>query len=187
MWEMPRNYREVKPNFINDISERAEKRMRQILEIAGDLGVEIFSLDRGKQEIIDCIREKKPQRHELVVQKLQEEGLRLEELSKEVLLDRMLGIDILFRYGEKTYAVDVTTGKHTVIKNKQKKVHDMEDVYRDLGIDHALIIRLKEEITEDMVLDMCEKLEDMDAHDTFSLVMRYPETKFKKGKRQSKQ
>ncbi|MBD3311692.1 MAG: hypothetical protein GF349_04365 [Candidatus Magasanikbacteria bacterium] len=181
MLESPKNHREITPNFLSKVSELAEQRIRQLLEIAKDLGAEIFSLDRGKQEILDSVREKKPQRHELVVQKLQEEGLGLEDLSKEALLDRMLGIDILFRYEGKNYAVDVTTGKHTVVKNKQKKFQDMEDIYRELGIDHALIIRLKEEVNEEIVLDLFSRLEDMDAsQETFSMVMRYPETKLKK-------
>ena len=113
MFESPRNHIEVTPNFLSEVSELAEQRARQLLEIARDLGAEIFSLKQSKQEILKQVREKLPQRYELVIQKLQEEGLTLEDLSKEVLLDRMLGIDILFRYDGKNYAVDVTTGKHT--------------------------------------------------------------------------
>ncbi len=96
----------------------------------------------------------------------------------------MLGIDVLFRYKGKNYAVDVTTGKHTVVKNKERKFKEMEEVYRKLGIDYALIIRPKEEVTEDMVLDLFSRLEDMDkTKGTFSMVIRYPETKLKRKKR----
>ncbi|MCF6276647.1 MAG: hypothetical protein L3J07_02235 [Candidatus Magasanikbacteria bacterium] len=184
MREQSHNYREITPNFLSKVSELAEKRMRQLLEIAKDLGVEILSLKEGKQEILDQVNKKLPQRYDLVIQKLQEEGVSLEDLSKDVLLDRMLGIDILFKYKGKSFSVDVTTGKHTVVKNKQKKIAKMEEIYRELGIDHALIIRLKEDITEDIVLDLFSRIEDIDeTSNTFSTVIRYPETKFKKKKK----
>ncbi|MFA4830614.1 MAG: hypothetical protein WC862_01310 [Patescibacteria group bacterium] len=181
MLEQSHNHREITPNFLSKVSELAEQRIHELFEIAKGLGVEIFSLKESKQKILEQVRDGLPQRYELVVQKLQEEGLSLEDLSKEVLLDRMLGIDILFRYKGKNYAIDVTTGKHTVVKNKQKKFQKMEKVYRQLGIDHALVIRLKEAVTEDIVLDLFSRLENMDeTQNTFSIVMRYPETKRKR-------
>jgi|GEM_PF-1795446 len=178
------NQKEIKPNYLSEVSELAEQRIKQLLGIAKDLGVEIITVNHGKEEILKNLKEKKPQRYELVGQKLREEGFSFEQLSKEALLDRLLGIDILFRYNGKNYAVDVTTGIHTVVKNKQKKISDLEHVYRELGIDHALIIRLKEDITEDIVIDLFSRLEKVDASgSTFLMVLRYPETKFKKKKK----
>ncbi len=184
MLESPKNYKEITPNFLSEVSELAEQRIQQLFELAKELGAEIFSLEQGKQEILDNCKVKNPQRYELVTQKLQGEGLTFDDLSKAVLLDRMLGIDLLFRYKGKNYAVDVTTGKHAVVKNKQKKFQAMEELYHELGIDHALVIRLKEEITEDIVVDLFARLEELnETQNTFSAVIRYPETKFKKNKR----
>jgi hypothetical protein len=171
----------ISPNFVNEVSRLAEQRMSKLIETARDLGVEIFSLKDGKKEILEQVKHGFPQRYELVVQKLQEEGLSLSDLPKDILLDRMLGIDMLFTFKGKNYAVDVTSGKHTVVKNKERKFQEMETLYKQLGIDHALIIRLKEDITEDIVLDLFARLEDLDDKgDVFSVIVKYPEPKIKK-------
>lgn len=107
----------------------------------------------------------------------------MSDLPKNVLLDRMLGIDMMFTFQNKNYAVDVTSGKNTVVKNKKRKIEEMESLYKELGIDRVLIVRLKEEITDDIVLDLFVKLEKLNIEEnTFSLIMRYPETKIKKSK-----
>lgn len=173
----------ISPNYVNEVSRLAEQRMSKLIETARDLGVEIFYLEDGERKILEQIKQSFPQRYELVVQKLNEEGLKLSDLPRDVLLDRMLGIDMLFTFQGKSYAVDVTSGKHTVVKNKKRKFQEMESLYRQLGIDHALIIRLKEDITDDIVLDLFSKLERLeDKGDIFSLVTKYPETKMKKRK-----
>jgi hypothetical protein len=173
----------ISPNFVNEVSRLAEQRMSKLVETARDLGVEIFSLEDGKEQILEQIKQGFPQRYELVVQKLREEGLKLSDLSKDVLLDRMLGIDMLFTFQGKSYAVDVTSGKHTVVQNKERKFQEMESLYKQLGIDRALIIRLKEDITDDIVLDLFSKLEGLeDKGDIFSIIVKYPETKMKKRK-----
>jgi hypothetical protein len=173
----------ISPNFVNEVSMLAEQRMSKLIETARDLGVEIFSLEDGKEKILEQVRQSFPQRYELVVQKLREEGLSLSDLPKDILLDRMLGIDMLFAFHGKNYAVDVTSGKHTVVKNKERKFKEMESLYKQLGIDRALIIRLKEDITEDIALDLFTKLESLDDNENiFSLVAKYPETKMKKRK-----
>lgn len=154
--------------------------MIKLIEAAHNLGVEIFSLESGEEKILEQVKNGFPQRYELVVQKLREEGLNLSDLPKNVLLDRMLGIDMLFTFQDKNYAVDVTSGKHTVVKNKEKKFQEMENIYKKLGIDRALIIRLKEDISDDTVIDLFTKLEKLNNNDNiFTIVMRYPETKFK--------
>lgn len=173
----------ISPNFVNEVSILAEQRMSKLIEAARDLGVEIFSLKDGEEEILEQVKQGFPQRYELVVQKLREEGLSLSDLPKNVLLDRMLGIDMLFTFQGKNYAVDVTSGKHSVVKNKERKFQEMESVYKQLGIDRALIIRLKEDITDDIVLDLFTKLEDLDDKgDIFSVIVKYPKTKMKKRK-----
>lgn len=179
----PEKNEPIAPNYVNEISEIAEQRLNRLIEVAKDLGVEIFSVEDGEEEILAQIRKGFPQRYELVVQKLQEEGLELSDLSKDILLDRMLGIDKLFTFQGKNYAVDVTSGKHTAIRNKEKKFEEMEELYKKLGIDHALIIRLREDITEDMALDLFSKLENLDEpEDIFSIVVKYPKTPMKKRK-----
>ncbi|MFA5358229.1 MAG: hypothetical protein WC310_00190 [Patescibacteria group bacterium] len=172
--------KEIVPNFTNEISKLAEERMRVLFEIAKDLGVEVLSLQESREKILEHVRRELPQRYELVVQKLQKEGLSLSDLSNETLTDRLLGIDLLFRFNGKTYAVDVTSGKSVVVINKQKKFKQMEDLYKKLGINYALIIRLKEDITENTVFDLLSRLENIDANEsTFTITIRYPDTKNK--------
>lgn len=177
------NHEKISPNYVNEVSMISEQRMRKLIEVARDLGVEIFSLKDGEEKILEYVKQGFPQRYELVVQKLREEGKNLSDLSKDVLLDRMLGIDMLFTFQGKSYAVDVTSGKHTVVKNKERKFQEMESLYKQLGIDRALIIRLKEDVTDDIVLDLFSRLEDLGSKgDIFSVIIRYPETKIKKRK-----
>lgn len=170
--------KEIRPNFTSESSRLAEERIHALLEIAKSIGVEIYSLEDSKEKILEEIEHKLPQRYELVVQKLREEGLFLSDLSKEAMLDRLLGIDILFRFEGKTYAVDVTSGKSSVVVNKQRKFKKMEEVYKQLGINQALVIRLKEDITEDIVLDLFSKLEGIG--DAFTITIKYPEIKEEK-------
>ena len=57
----------------------------------------------------------------------------------------------------------------------------MESLYRQLGINHALILRLKENITENIVLDLFSKLDNINNDETlFSVVIKYPETNMRK-------
>ena len=171
----------ISPNFTNEVSRLAEQRLRELIEKARELGVEIFSLETGKEEILDRVKKDFPKRYELVLQKLREEGLSLSDLPKNLLLDRLLGVDLLFTFQGKNYAADVTSGKHTVVLNKEKKFQEMESLYRQLGIDRALIIRLKEDVTDNVVLDLFSKLEGLDnKEDIFSVVVKYPETDMKK-------
>ncbi|MBI2448346.1 hypothetical protein HYV44_02180 [Candidatus Microgenomates bacterium] len=180
MFESPK-YEKISPQYVNEASMLAEQRMHKLIEAARDLGVEIFSLEDGEEKILEQVKQGFPQRYELVVQKLRDEGLKLSDLPKDVLLDRMLGIDMMFTFQGKNYAVDVTSGKHTVVKNKERKFQAMESLYKQLGIDRALIIRLKEDVTDDMVLDLFARLEVLDDKgDIFSVIVRYPETKIKK-------
>jgi len=110
----------ISPNFTNEVSRLAEQRLRELIEKARELGVEIFSLETGKEEILDRVKKDFPKRYELVLQKLREEGLSLSDLPKNLLLDRLLGVDLLFTFQGKNYAADVTSGKHTVVLNKEK-------------------------------------------------------------------
>lgn len=177
------NKEEINPHFVSEESKTAEKRLRVLLEAAKDLGVEILSLSASKETILEEVRKGLSKRYELVVQKLQEEGLSLSELSREVLIDRMLGIDMLFKFEGKIYSVDVTTGKSSVIINKQRKIKEMEEVYKRLGINHALILKLKEDITNEMVLDLFSKLEEWGSHgNTFTVALRYPVLPARKNK-----
>ena len=114
--------KEITPNFVNEDSRLAEERMHELIKIAQHLDVEIFSIADSKEEILEKVKHNFSERYELVVQKLNEEGLSLADLSKNTLLDRMLGIDALFTFDGKVYAVDVTSGQHTVVVNKEKKI-----------------------------------------------------------------
>ena len=182
---MLRNQREIdiSPNFTTESSRLAEDRMLELIERAKEIGVEVFSIERDHEMILDLVKEKAPGRFDLVMEKLQEEGITLDQLSQQVVLDRMLGVDALFRFDGKVYAVDVTTGKHSVVINKERKFHEMEDIYRELGIDHALILRLKEDISEDLILNLFSKIEIFTQEGgAFSAIVKYPETPMKKRK-----
>lgn len=169
---------EVSPNFVNEASALAEQRLHELFSRAEDLGVEIGTLEHDADYILEEVKRRLPERYSLVAQKLQREGLNADQLSKEALIDRMLGIDGLFLFKGRKFAIDVTAGKSTVVLNKQTKIIEMEELYRHLGIDHAIVLRIKEGITDDLVLDAFSKLEELAVSmpDTFCMVLRYPAT-----------
>lgn len=169
------------PNFTNELSKLAEKRIGDFIKLAKELGlgVEIYTLKESREEIINEIKNKLPQRFDVVVQKLREnDGVDLKDLSDQILVDRLLGIDVLFKYKGKIYAVDATIAKSSGIINKQRKIAQMEDVYKKLGIDYALIFKITEDITEDILLDVIYKIEEFDnKNNAFTLVIKYPKIK----------
>lgn|SRR3989338_4234054 len=181
---MPERSPEISPNFTDQKAKFAEEQLGVLAELGKPLGVEILSLEQGEDEITEAVKTGLPERYDLVTKKLSEEGLDLSNLPKDVLVDRLLGVDSLFRFNGKIYAIDVASGKHSTIINKERKMQAMEDIYKQLGIDRALILRLGEKVTEDVVLDLftrLEKLGDQD-QDIFTLVVKYPETNMKKRK-----
>lgn len=170
-----RNSKEVFPNFVNEAAKHAEQSMRELFSRAKDLGVEIETLPYEAEYMLGELRRILPQRYELVIQRLRQEGLRPSDLSKPVLIDRVLGIDAIIGFEGKKIAVDVTTGKSTVVINKQTKFLEMEALYRQLGIDYAVVLKIEEDVTDDLILDFFSKLEDMLAMvDTFCVVIKYP-------------
>lgn len=82
----------ISPNFVNEASRLAEQRIGKLIETARDLGVEIFSLEDGEEKILEQIKIGFPQRYELVVQKLREEGLSLSDLPKDIIYFNFLAI-----------------------------------------------------------------------------------------------
>lgn len=162
----------ITPHYTNEQSKTAEIELKKLVEIGKDFGVDIMDLRTSREEIIEVIKNEQIERYELVIQKLKEEGLSLEDLSENLLLDRMLGIDILFRFQSKIFAIDVTTGKNTVVINKNNKFKKMEDLYKKLGIDHAIVLKLKKEITDDIFVDLFSKLENI-TPEFFTSVIKY--------------
>lgn len=168
--------KEISPNFLAEASKNAEQRMRELFDRARDLGVEVITLQHERKVILERIKKELPKRYSLVIRKLQQEGLKIGDVSKSVLIDRMLGIDTIFEFNDKKFALDVTTGKSTVVINKQTKILEMEKLYRRLGIDYAIVLRIREDVTDDLVLDFFSKLEEAAIADSnnFCLVIKYP-------------
>lgn len=167
---------DVEPNYTNKHSVNAEIRMKEILDKAKKIGVIITDIQIDPEQLIELTKHRMPDRFRLVCKKLKDEGLEISNLPKKVLIDRLLGVDATFSFNGKNYAVDVTSGKHTVIKNKEKKFAELEKLLRDLGIDYTLIIRIKQEISDDVILDLFTRLEQ-DDNENFCKIFRYPETK----------
>lgn len=148
------------PNFLNAKSKDAESAMKDLLNRAIVLGVERTDLPQDKQEIIETIKDLNSERFDLVAKKLLEERLSVDDLSKDELLDRMLGIDFLVRSEGKTIAIDVTSGKGTVLHNKKEKMNRLKEVYKALGIDHAVVVRINRELNDDSILDLFSRIEE---------------------------
>lgn len=148
------------PNFLNARSKNAESAMKDLLSRATALGVERFDLPQDKEEIIETIKQLNPSRYNLVTSKLLEEGLVVNDLSKEELLDRMLGVDFLVISEGRTIAIDVTSGKGTVLLNKKEKLNELKEVHKALGIDHAVVVRIKKELDDNSILDLFSRIEN---------------------------
>ena len=148
------------PNFLNLASKNAETAMKALLSRAVDLGVKKADLSQDKQQIIETIRSFNPNRFELVSKKLLEEGLNVSDLSREELLDRMLGIDFLVTSEGKTIAIDVTSGKGSVLYNKRRKMNQLSNIYIALGIDHAVVVRIKRDLDDDSILDLFSRIQN---------------------------
>lgn len=169
--------KENRPNYTNEHSVAAEIGIDEILVRARVLGVETRSLFNDSVEVLRLAQETVPERYNLVRDKLAQEGLRFDDLPDDTIADRLLGVDRVFAYEGRVYAVDVTSGKHTVIKNKVKKLEAMQSTLQKLGVDQALVVRLKQKITDDLILDFFTKLDTR--ADSFCRVISYPDTKRK--------
>lgn len=176
---------EISPNYINNHSIHAEIGIDKIIDEAKELGVETEEPNFTAEAILSIAKQKIPERYNLVLEKLQKENKQISNLPKNVLMDRLLGVDSMFKFKDKVFAVDVTSGKHTVVKNKQKKFEALEEVLKEIGIDNTLIIRLKQDISDNVILDIFSKLESsiLEEKNNFCEIMRYPETKKKPRKR----
>ncbi len=143
--------------------------------IATELGISIKVLDQTKEEILQVVRNNNSERYELVIQKLANNNLSIHDLSVDELLDRLLGIDFLFEFRGLTFAVDVTIGKGVALANKVRKIKSLGTTYRLLAIDHVLVVRLRSEITEDIILDFFSTVETISTNydGAFCTVVKY--------------
>ena len=175
----PKTQEDMAPHFVHEASRVAEERMTEILERAQELGVAVKTVEHEVNYIIEEVVRQLPKRYALVARKLEQEALAPADLPKAVLVDRLLGIDGIFEFEESKFAVDVTAGKSSVVINKQAKILEMEELYRSLGINHAIVLRIREEVTNDLILDFFSELEEIifSSPDQFCVVMKYPAQK----------
>jgi len=153
---------EIHPNYTTKSSMEAENRLNTMIDHAEKIGLSVKPIDLSTQEIIDVVKNNDSNRVQLVNSKLEKEGRSLEELPKEVVLDRLLGLDAIINLNGSTFGVDVTTGKGTVLNNKKVKAEQLKVIHNKLGIDHFIVLRLRREITDDLVLDFVSKLEEIE-------------------------
>ena len=142
---------------------------------ATELGIHIKMLDKTKEEILQVVRKTNCDRYQLVIQKLAENNIRIDDLSLDALLDRLLGVDFLFEFKGLTFAVDVTVGKGVALANKVKKIQSLRYAYRLLSIDHVLVVRLRSEINDDIFLDFFSTVENIASNSdgAFYTVIKY--------------
>jgi hypothetical protein len=157
---------EITPNYTTEQAERAEVGLKDLIKQGQILGVKATSVELTPNKIIKTTEKFSEDRLKEVRGGLVKEGLELESLSVETLSDRLLGIDGLIDFNGKTFGIDVTTGKGSVLYNKITKAKKLQSLYRELGIDHFIILRLRQEITDGLVLDFFGKLEQMTLDDT---------------------
>ncbi len=159
----------VSPNFTTKESSLAEQKLRKMIQQAETFGVEISDVEATNDQIIDTVRENNPERLYLVERRLAEEGLALGLLTREVLLDRLLGLDTIIEVADDKFGIDVTTGKDTVRFNKTVKANELKPSYERLGIDHVVVLGMRNEdlsedsIRDDSILSFFAHLEDVTA------------------------
>lgn len=149
------------PNYLTTASQHAEKLMGDLLSQADVIDVKAIELERSDKEITDIVRKYSPERYDLVTTKLREDGRSLSSLSKGELLDRMLGVDFLIRFKGEKIAIDVTSGKGSVLYNKRKKMESLAPAFRSLGINHSVVVRVKQQLSEDLILELFSQVEDL--------------------------
>lgn len=159
----------VTPNFTTYESSLAEQKLRKMIQQAETFGVEISDVEATNDQIIDTVRENNPERLYLVERRLAEEGLSLGLLPREVLLDRLLGLDAIIEVADDKFGIDVTTGKDTVRYNKGEKANELKPSYERLGIDHVVVLGMRNEdlsgdsISDDSIMSFFSHLEGVTA------------------------
>ena len=160
--------KEIKPHFTSESSSRAEDTLAAILSEISQTKPEVqpFSIDRDT--VIAKVQRFHPERYNLVLSKLQSENLTLSDLDDKTLLDRLLGIDGVVRYKDKTIAFDVTSGKGTLLHNKSQKQEGFADVYQEIGIDYSFVVKIRQEPDDNsatkLLLDIDQSLGNNNPH-----------------------
>ena len=165
------------PNYLTPQSRKAETDFDGILDRAQDIGLEVQKVnpDITPSKILSLLEQIQPERLKLVQIKLKEKGINIKDLNLNELLDKALGIDFLFRFKDKVFAVDVASGNANTLLNKGEKIRSFEDIYKKIGIDKAIVIRIRDEITDDLLIDFLFKPENeiRENPENFFLEFRY--------------
>lgn len=169
--ELAHSPQEISPNYTNIRSEICERSMDKLV---GDISNGVMvKLDRDV--VINLVREFVPERLAVVSSKLEHEGKALADLDTDTLVDRLLGIDNLFRLGGKTYAIDVTSGNGTLLHNKKVKTENMRAVFTSLGIDHFIVVSLSEPYSANLVQRFLSDIKNT-PDESFTRVLKYRTT-----------
>ncbi len=145
-------------NFTSQAASDAEKNLATLISNARFLDVEHFQISSTNQEIIFLVEKLAPERLALVCQNYSGD---LAELSHAELLDKLLGIDATLQINGKHIGIDVTTGKGGVLANKKRKSADLHPIYSVLGIDYFLVLRLRTEFSEDLLINLLSRIESI--------------------------
>lgn len=152
--EKVNKFKAEKPNYLDARSEEAEKEFKKFIEDFKFLGVknieaeDIFSSEEG----FNTVSELRPERLNLVAEKLNISVEQLAELSPDIFADKVLGIDNFFEYNGKIFGADIASGKSSGIINKRNKMLKMREVYEKIGINNALSVRNNKEIDENLAI-----------------------------------
>lgn len=125
-----------RPNFLTDNAERAEFMIASLLDQAAPLGVTQSTIPMTTDNIIRSVAIENPERLAKVLSKSGE----ISSLDKDTIVDKLLGLDFILEYGNKTIGLDVTTGEHTVINNKIEKMRALQKTYERLGLDIQVVV-----------------------------------------------
>ncbi len=175
----------ISPNYLNNESLKSEEDFDKIIELCSCLDINFDTPDIKKEDLLNSMKEYSQERFKKVKEKLELEGLSFDELSLDELLDRLYGIDKIVSFNDKTFFVDITSGKQTVIRNKIKKAEYLEDLYKTMGCDHFVVFKLKinEKIDDDIAMTFAETLE---LADDFLIDLRIPKTKHNKNSKKKR-
>ena len=163
---------EIFPNYINEQSKITETQLGQIIKKAVSYGISVHSEGLKRENVVAKVKELVPERWQLVEEKLSSEGLVPEQLDDKTLFDRLLGIDELVRMNGHLIAIDVTSGNGTLLYNKRRRFEELKPVFDDLDISHAVVISLKGDITDNQVISIFEKIDNL-KDEEFTTVLKY--------------
>ena len=113
-------------------------------------------IKRSNADLLKILQEFYPDRFAKITS-VYDKGL-LISLPKDIILDKLFGIDYCFLFNGKVFAVDVGSGKSSTLVNKARKFNKLRSAFSLLDIDHAIVFRYNGKTPEDIMINNMRRI-----------------------------